>query len=486
MEKSMKDNYFENASERISYVGKIFKKGEKLVKEEVLNNMNPDWAKLHREGYIHIHDIDAYGLTYNCLTFNILNRFPYEGMKNFSQTRKIQAVFDYYREIIAKIGNEQSGGMSFANFDLDTATILKNLGIEEDHVNLEVIRNCISGLIYWCNNTHERMGQVSYYVTLNIGLADNDLARIICEMVIGEFENAPYYVYKPNIVFKVRSHTNQDLLERSLLCTAKKMIPTYLLCDSAPNKSFDPYELAIMGCRTRVVQNEHGKETSIGRGNIGYITVNLPRIAFDVDKEINSASTGGKLELFRKNWLQIAENVKDILLDRYRKLLKLDIEDFPTNAQYDLWIEDFSKADRVEEIFKNGTFSIGFIGLSEAIEILTGKKYYLGNNEYQIALDFVKFMRGYVNKLRAEYKMNFTLLATSGEFISGRFPQMDSTVYQHQLINKGFYTNSFHIEVDSGLPSFEKIEKEAPFHSLCNGGCITYVELKEAPVGNSE
>jgi ribonucleoside-triphosphate reductase len=478
----MKKSIYENASARDSYVSKIFKRGEKLVKNKVLKSINCEWSRLHSLGYIHIHDLDAYGLTYNCLTFNVLNKFPYSKMHNLSDIRKIMAIFDYFKEIISKIGNEQSGGMSFGNFDLDTATILKTLNVQKTETNLEILRSCISSLFYWCSTIHERMGQFSYYVTINIGLADSDLSRIICRMVIEEFEKAPFYVYKPNIVFKVKTGCNADLLTKALLCSAKKMIPTYLLCDSTPNKKYKAVDLAIMGCRTKVVQNEHGKATSIGRGNIGYITINLPRLAFEVVKE----NFDDKMQALKDKWLKIAANTKDILLDRYQRLIGLSTTDFPNNFAHELWITDFSKTKNLEDIFKNGTLSIGFIGLSEAMEIIHGEKFYMNSKKYKIAVDFVSFMREYINKLRVELKMNFTLLASSGEFISGRFSEIDSRIYEHAILEKNYYTNSFHIDVDSNCSAFKKIETEAPFHNLCNGGCISYVELKEAPIGNAE
>jgi len=482
----MKSNICENASERISYVGRVFKMGERQVKNDLLKCMVPEWAYLHKDGYIHIHDLDAYGLTYNCLTFDILTNFPYNEFKCYSQSRKIIAVFDYFKDTIAKIGNEQSGGMSFGNFDIDLAIILKNLDIEFNENNKDLVRSSISSLIHWCNNSHERMGQVSYYVTLNIGLANDGESREICAMVIDEFNNSPWYVYKPNIVFKVKDGINEDLLNKALLCTARKMIPTYLLCDSITNKTYDPYEIAIMGCRTRVVQNEYGKSTSIGRGNIAYVSINLPRIALETVNEYKTMQPDEVESQFEKKWSNIASVVKDILIDRYTKLISLDKEDFPNNLARNLWINDFSKADKLEQIFKNGTLSIGFIGLSEAIEILNGKKFHKNDKDYETAINIVKFMREFIDNLRSKYKLNFTLLGTSGEYISGRFPEIDLHYHEHKLLDKKFYTNSFHIEVDSGISAFEKIEKEAPFHQLCNGGCITYVELKEAPFGNNE
>jgi ribonucleoside-triphosphate reductase len=152
----------------------------------------------------------------------------------------------------------------------------------------------------------------------------------------------------------------------------------------------------------------------------------------------------------------------------------------------DLWATSFEDADTLEDIFKHGTLSIGFIGLSEMIEVLTGKKYFETNENYQYAKDFVKYMRDYINKLRIKYNRNFSLLATSGEFISGRFPDIDKLEFNHKVLEKDYYTNSFHIDVDSKLSAFEKVKFEGYFHGQSSGGCITYIEMESAPIGNNE
>ena len=481
---------YENASQRKTYVGRVFDMGERQKKKEILDSLPAEWAELHRDGHIHIHDLDAYGLTYNCLTFNLLNKFPYRDFIGLSDNRKILGLFEYYKNIVSKVGNEQSGGMGFANFDNDTAEILTNMSVKITQSNLDFITDCIAEFILWCNGSHERMGQVSYYVTLNIGLAKNDLARHVCRSVISEFYNSPDKVFKPNIVFKVKKginhdkgDRNRDLLEESLLCTAKKMIPTYILCDCESNRDIDPELLSIMGCRTRVVKDIYGHTGSRGRGNICNISINLPRLALET---INESSEGNIIARFKEKWLRVAETTKDILIHRYTETLKMEKSDFPTVNKYDLWIEDFSKNNTLEDIFKHGTLSIGFIGISEAFEILTGKKYYSDPIIYQNALDFVKFMRSYTDSCTEKYKLNFSLLATSGELISGRFCEIDQKLYDSPVMQKGYYTNSFHVDVDSGLSAIEKIGKEGPFHSICNGGCITYIELNEAPLGNKE
>ncbi len=269
-------------------------------------------------------------------------------------------------------------------------------------------------------------------------------------------------------------------------CTCKKMIPTYFLGDSNHNLKIDPFKIALMGCRSKVYQNEHGEDTTIGRANIVYNTINLPRIALEIEKVNSELTKDEKVRLFKEKWQEIAEIVKDLLFDRYYKICKLDADDFSANLQYNLRIIDISKVDSMEEVFKNGTLSIGFIGLSETIELLTGEKYFASEENHKIAIDIIKMMKNTIDRYRKEYNMNFSLLGTSGEFISGRFPSVDKKYFSHPLIDKNFYTNSFHVDVDSGLNSFEKLRFEGVFHKFCNGGCISYLEFQSAPLNNVE
>ena len=485
----IKQNKNDNAANRKSYVGKIYNIGEKQAKDIVLSSIKPEWASLHNEGYIHIHDLDAYGLTYNCLTFDILKAFPYKQFEGLSETEIVIGVFDFLKELLAKMGNEQSGGMAFANFDNDLSEIFTTLGVSFSD-NKKLLSASIRALLLWCNNIHTRMGQTSYYVTLNIGLAKNDFARFIVFTVLDEFEKLGAMVYKPNIVFKIHSGIsryssdyNYDLLQKALLCTAKKMIPTYLLCDCEADKNTPPERLSVMGCRTRVVDDLYGEIGAIGRGNIDNISINLPRLAFETIRDCKSEKIKDRMDLLKSKWIDIANSVSEILIDRFEKTCKSYKSLFPTNSEYKLWCENIAESD-LYEVFKHGTLSIGFIGLAEMIEIITDNKYWKDDESYHIALNFVKFMRNYTDELRDKHHLNFSLLATSGELISGRFSEIDSKLFVHEVLNKGYYTNSFHVYVDSELPAYQKIKFEGAFHALANGGCITYVELREAPLGN--
>ena len=461
----------DNAANRYSYIGEIYSLGEQLKKRQILESMP---------------------MTYNCLTFNILEDFPCEKFNALTDEKKVAGVFGYITNLMTDMGNEQSGGMAFANFDDELAKIFAQLNLSLSDVNKWLISAAMRELILWCNDTHTRMGQTSYYVTFNIGLAGSDFARFIAYTLIDEFEKCGETVFKPNIVFKVKKGTNRfkgdknyDLFVKALLCTAKKMIPTYLLCDCEEDKNIPPERLAVMGCRTRVADDVFGHLTSIGRGNIDNISINLPRLALEAEMETCNVSVEEKMQAFTQKWDEVAATVKDILLDRFEKVCSRNLTDFPINVRHKLWCVPF---DDIKQVFKHGTLSIGFIGLSEAMEVITGKRFYLDAQTCVYALGFVKHMREYCDFLRRQYNLNFSLLATSGELISGRFIEKDRVVFgeNYSIFNKGFYTNSFHVNVDSNLPAFKKIEVEGMFHEYCNGGSITYVELGEAPISNDE
>ena len=479
----------ENAADRMTYAGEIFTIGERKAKHDILNTLPKEWKTLHENGAIHIHDLDAYGNTYNCLAFEIQNAFPYNKVVSMSDNAKIITVFDFMKDFIMKLGNEQSGGMAFANFDNDLAELFEGLEIDKNTIDIDIFKTTMKNFILWCNDSHERLGKVSYYVSLNIGLANSDLARLIADTLLDTFYETEADVFKPNIIFKLNKKVNlkpethnHALYVKALRTTAKKMIPTYVFTDTKPNSTIEPGDLVIMGCRTRVVDNKYGNNSSIGRGNITNISINLPRIALEL-KESENLNISTFLETFRKR----ATVVANILEDRYQQLItKREPRDFRLNLAHNLWVRSFQEHS-LDEIFIHGTLSIGYIGLSEAVEIMTGNKPYQNDEAYKDAFSIVEGMRAFVNQLKERTRFNYSLLATSGELISGRFNERDKAKgFNHKTMEKGFYTNSFHVEVDSGLSSFDKIEHEAPFHALNNGGCITYLELKEAPINNIE
>lgn len=438
---------YDNASQRLKASSHIFNIGSREVKKRIFENIDSKFSSLHQEGKIHIHDLETYTYTYNCLQLNVLQGFPYEQFSDYSSFRKITGIFNYYQNIITKLGHEQSGGIGFPNFDEELAVLFDKLNLENSTSNQQILKDSICNFVDWLNDNNERNCQYSFYVTLNLGLSTKEVGRFTTRFLIEYFMNSGLSIIKPNIVFKLKQGVNYkkddpnyDLFCLSVQSTCKKMIPTYLLFDSKVNEMLDPMRIGIMGCRTKVAADIFGEPNTIGRANIAYTSINLPRIALEIEYNNSRLNIDEKFRLLNDKWKEIAFIVKDILLDRYNKLLKLNVEDFPNNYRFNLWIKDFKTVESLEEIFKHGTLSIGFIGLSETIEILTGNRYYSNNEIFAYALSFVKYMRETIDEFIKLHKLNFTLLASSGEFISGRFPEIDGKYYDHPVLKKGFYT----------------------------------------------
>ncbi|MBD3214355.1 MAG: hypothetical protein GF311_17220 [Candidatus Lokiarchaeota archaeon] len=487
----MKSIDYKHAAQRKTLVGYVYNEGSNHIKEKVLDSLDEKFSSAHREGRIHIHDLEAYGESYNCLTPDLVKGFPYDEINDNSDVYKIMEIFYYLKKIVIGLGNEQSGGIGFGNFDCDMSEILTKLDVSLNQETRKIFKKNLDLFMRWNHEARDRCGQVQYYLTFNLGLSITEIGRFLTKSVITLFMNS-YYIH-PNIIFKVKSGVNRnerdknyDLFKLAKKCTAKKMIPTYYLADSEHNQIIDPYKISLMGCRSKVYQNQYGEDTTIGKSNVVYTSISLPRIAFDINKGFPDLNLERKLELYEKKWKELADIVKDQLFDRFYKISKLENDDFPTNQQYKLMFKDITNLANLEDYFKHGTLAIGFIGLSETIEIMTGKKYFSSEENYEIALNLVKMMRDTIDEYREKYNYNFSLLGTSGEYISGRFPEVDSMYYSHPIIKKGFYTNSFHVDVNSGLNPFDKISYEGSFHKYCNGGCITYLEFRSAPLRNVE
>ncbi len=477
----------DNASNRKTYVGDIFSKGEFMAKEEILNTLDRKWKFLHNNAWIHIHDLDAYGSTYNCLTIDFISKFKYEEFENISETHKIIKYFEYLKLLFEKLGNEQSGGMAIANFDIDTSTIFNNINVNILK-NKDLIYECIFQFIEWNTLNNTRMGKQSYYITLNIGLGIDENSREISKILLNAYKNSGQKNFRPNIVFKIKNginfkptDINYDLLLKSIEVSNSKMIPTYLFCDSSLDRNIDPKKLSIVGCRSRIAENIFStNKTAVGRGNIANISINLVKISLWL---LNN----NKLNI--NNFLKVLDYImnitKDILIHRYNKTCL--ISDDQKYTFKELW---FDSRLSFSQLFKHGTLSIGFIGLSEAVELLTNSKYWKNKESYKIALTIIRFFRKNCDIYTKENNLNFSVIAPSGELISSRFLDIDKREFYNEkysdFFSKNYYTNSFHIDVDSGISAREKIYLEGKFHKYCNGGSITYVELKEAPQVNIE
>ncbi|MBQ2628156.1 MAG: anaerobic ribonucleoside-triphosphate reductase [Kiritimatiellae bacterium] len=465
----------ENSAVRDTHAGRNFAEGARAEKARVLAALPQELADLHRAGVIHIHDLDGWNDVGNCST-PLPESYLRPGLvRSKTDYGKIADVFEQVKSMIYTVGQRQTGGIGCGNFDRDMAAALVGCGVAPTDANFAAFREeavrFFSGL-----STHRlRNACENFYVTLNMGLDTSEWGRAVTRESIAAFESLPGDFTRPNIVFKVKRDingvggVNHDLFQRACACTAKKMIPTYLLMDSKPNADCDPWLLNIMGCRTRVYANRNGNNGSVGRGNIAAVSVNLPRIALE-SQDVETFLT------------RLAE-----IMDAARRVLILRAETLKA-SHYLAEVADSGcwHADNAEDICRQGTYSVGFIGVSEAVEML-GEDMLSTGGGVRLAENILEAMRGIVDGFSVATGLNFALLASPGEGISGRFADEDSRRFPEAACwRKGFYTNSFHISVDSGVSIARKLSVEGPFHRFANGGSISYVELREAPIGNIE
>src|SRR5699024_8899752 len=289
---------------------------------------------------------------------------------------------------------------------------------------------------------------------------------------------------------------NYDLYKLACRVTAKRFFPNFINLDATFNQNEkwdanDPerykYECATMGCRTRVFEDRHGEKTSIGRGNLSFSTINLPRIAIESALEAQE-QTGVKFELGRgseehmtaaykkavkKIFMQKLDQYANItarqLYDRYRFQCTAIAKQFPL-LMSGLWVgsEELKPFDVVEPLLKHGTLGIGFIGLAECLTVLTGKHHGESEDSQKLGLEIIGELKELVDGFSDRYDLNFSVLATPAEGLAGRFTKIDRKEFGTILgvTDREYYTNSNHVPVWYKCTAEHKARIEAPYHDL--------------------
>ena len=356
----------------------------------------------------------------------------------------------------------------------------------------------MEGLVHNLNTMHSRAGAQTPFSSINYGTDTSPEGRMVIRNVLLATEaglgNGETPIF-PIHIFKVKEGVNYnpedpnyDLFKLACRVSAKRLFPNFSFLDAPFNKSYykeghPETEVAYMGCRTRVLGNTFDKNNEItyGRGNLSFTSINLPRIA------INSK---GNIEWFFEELERKMELVTKQLLDRFQIQASKTVRNFPFLMGQGIWIgsDKLSTDDKIGEVLKHGTLSVGFIGLAEALVALTGSHHGQTVESRNLGLEIVGFMRDYLDRLSKEKQLNFTLLATPAEGLSGRFLRIDRKKYGviPGVTDRDYYTNGFHIPVYFPLSAYEKIQIEAPYHALTNAGHITYIELDGDPNKNLE
>lgn len=354
----------------------------------------------------------------------------------------------------------------------------------------------MESVIHNLNSMHSRAGAQTPFSSINYGTDISPEGRMVIRNLLlateaglghGETPIFPIQIFKlKEGVNYNREDPNYDLFEMACRCSAKRLFPNFVNLDAPYNlKYYVPgrpeTEVATMGCRTRVMGNRYdsNREIAFGRGNLSFTSINLPRLAIEAAKDE---------KLFYQSLEQMLELVAEQLLDRFEIQAKKRVRNYPFMMGEGIWLdsEKLGPDDEVREVLKHGTLSIGFIGLAETLTALYGKHHGESDEMQLKGLEIIGYMDQFCQKKGAATGMNFTLLATPAEGLSGRFIKMDKKRYGEikGVTDREYYTNSFHVPVYYPISAFEKIKKEAPYHALTPAGHITYIEMDGDPINN--
>ena len=364
----------------------------------------------------------------------------------------------------------------------------------------------MEGFIHNLNTMHSRAGAQVPFTSINFGTDTTASGRLVSKYLLEATMNGlgkgetPIF---PISIFKVKEginynpkDPNYDLFKRSMEVSAKRLFPNFCFIDAPYNLQYykkGDYrtEIATMGCRTRVFGSCFPESDGIvtGRGNLSFTTINLVRLGIKHGiclKERKEADWSG----FYKNLDEMMDLVKDQLLERFEFQANQHVRNFPFLMGQGNWFgsEKLGWNDKLRDVIKHGTLSIGFIGLAECLVAMTGQHHGESEEAQDLGLDIITHMREKTDEYTKKYKLNFSLLATPAEGLSGRFTKIDRKEYGKikGVTDRDFYTNSFHVPVYYPISAFEKIDKEAPYHALCNAGHISYIELDGDPSDNIE
>jgi len=353
----------------------------------------------------------------------------------------------------------------------------------------------MESLIHNLNTMNSRAGAQVPFSSINYGMDTSLEGRMVMKNVLLATEaglgNGETPIF-PIQIFRVKEginynegEPNYDLFKLACRVSAKRLFPNFSFVDSPFNlqyyKQTPETEIAYMGCRTRVIGNTYdpSREICPGRGNLSFTSINLPRLAI---------KSKGDIDEFFDKLDQMIDICIEQLLERFEIQCKRLVSNYPFLMGQGVWIdsEKLKSTDEVREVLKHGTLTVGFIGLAETLKSLIG--YHHGESEKAqiLGLQIIAHMRKRMDDAAQKYQLNFSLIATPAEGLSGRFVKIDRQIYGkiEGVTDRDYYTNSFHVPVYYPISAYNKIKIEGPYHALTNGGHISYIEMDGDPTKN--
>ncbi len=356
----------------------------------------------------------------------------------------------------------------------------------------------MEALVHNLNSMHSRAGAQTPFSSINYGTDTSPEGRMVMKNLLlttqsglgdGETPIFPIQIFrvKKGVNFD-EGDPNYDLFKLACEVSAKRLFPNFAFQDAPYNaklykEGHPETEISYMGCRTRIGDNVYdpSKAQVWKRGNLSFTSINLPRLAIQ---------SHGSIKTFYAQLDDMLQLVRDQLLDRFEVQARKHVRNFPFLMGEGIWLdsEKLGPDDEVREVIKHGSLTFGFIGLAETLKSLIGKHHGESEEAQKLGIEIVKHMRDYADQCSRETGLNFTLIATPAEGLSGRFVRIDRKRFGSipEVTDREYYTNSFHVPVYYPISAFRKIEIEAPYHELTNGGHITYVELNGKMADNPE
>ena len=363
----------------------------------------------------------------------------------------------------------------------------------------------MEAFIHNLNTMHSRAGAQVPFSSINFGTDISPEGRMVIKNYLlatdaglGHGETPIF----PISIFKVKEGINfnpedpsYDLFHLACEVSAKRLFPNFSFIDAPFNLQYykpGDYttEVGYMGCRTRVLGNvsDDDRQITPGRGNLSFTSINLPRLG--IKHGILDGAEKADMKGFYAELEELMELVKDQLLERFEIQCNKRVYNFPFLLGQGVWIdsEKLKPTDRLRKVLRHGTLTFGFIGLAECLKALMGKHHGESKEAQKLGLEIIGFMRKKANEYAEKYRLNFSVIATPAEGLSGRFVRIDRAIYGKikGVTDRDYYTNSFHIPVYYNISIKEKIHLEAPYHNLTNAGHITYIELDGDTTNNIE
>lgn len=526
IDKIEKEMHHDNANTGNCAASKMYGIAELVEKQHNLARMNPVHARNHKLGRVYIHDLGYRSLTINCFFSPLGPMLKYgfdNGVGMLRDPKYIQTAAQLACIILQSAQNDFFGGQGYLYFDSDLAPYAKleyqhqKKLIEEQNrlmmvseQTLEMTRDLIENLamertekavhqameafVANMNTMRSRSGAQVTFSSVNFGTDTGFWAKMISKHLLlayieglGYGENPIF----PNLCYRLQDGVNLhegepnfDLTQLAIKCVGERIQPRFVFCDSPafPDKK----QAGAMGCRTSVRTDVNGDGSPDARGNLAFNTINLPMLAIEALHE--TAEHEMPIDVFLPILEEAVQDAISELLERYQLMCTFKKKDLPFASDWYQGHEGLGENDSIEPMIKHGTLAVGFVGLAECLVALFGEDHSKSKLVQSAGIKIISRIREMTDTATKKYHLNIGTFASPAE--SACYTLLKKTRERFGIVegvtDKDYFTNSFHVPVSRGLDAKQKVDIEAPYHLLCNGGAIFYLEAGSSPKDNPE